>query len=48
MICWLKLENIDFLKNIPQIVKMINFQHFRVCICEKNFQQNYHENGKVI
>jgi hypothetical protein len=48
MICWLKLENIDFLKNIRQIVKMVNFQHFRICIYENNFQQNYHENGKMI
>jgi hypothetical protein len=48
MICWLKPENIDFLKNIWQIVKIVNFQHFRICIYENNFQQNYHGNRKMI
>jgi hypothetical protein len=37
MICWLKLENIDFLKNIRQIVKMVHFQHFRIYIYENNW-----------
>jgi hypothetical protein len=48
MICWFKLENIDFLKNIQQIIKKFNFQHFRICIYENYIQQNYHENVKMI